>query len=1698
MKPQRRAITHQDTPQIVESPALRPDAIKTTPSPPTSLAHPDHGDDSAIAWLNKETAHATVVFKSPAELTAARRIFQQALEPDKDQTHTVCLYLDNPNSLKDFEQTLVAKNGKLGLEDGPFLKLLKQGGTLLLNTTQFTSAQLSAFNTLMQDQVWENHKLPANQGKPHVRVICLSDLEALRGKLDGAQISRTAFHYMADECFPPAADLDCQKPLPHYDNNPQIIDLKHDRAWATTLLGGPVIDQNQRWQQQPGALDADPTRALVLRNPPNDVYFIDQVLAWRQQGRPVRLEAGMPPADFERLTANKQAAQDNDVQQLKQASSAEVCNVNIANICDALKDYFGVANGQITSHPCLLGVAAEHAKRADGGLPLVYISSNLPQQQWDLLMQHALGFKAMAAPGIEVPQAYADKVFVLPDTQAEETAPQTCLALPKKGVQLLLTNDAALLNGLPERTSHLFVTPTMSGSDLISSLKQAKASQPAQFKIEYQQLLNDLQAGKTVLLHGLQSNPELQDSLASLLHPPHYLDVNGKRFDFSENGGLTGRLIVLGADNSLQKKYPLTAASQASLTANEWREQTTAKLAREFPAVAKQVPDYLDKLLTLYEQMQSAGFMPKKDIPASYDSVANIFRHVFNPLHGGLGNAIDTVPPQVLRSVFKDVLIGQYRRHTSNDERYACLKAWLKNIFSENISAMPVNTVDTARFAQLMTRARHVQDIHNHAWQFLNAFSPDIIQKVLAPEAQHSSSIQEKVTALVLNQARYQGIPLPDALAAALAKPSFGLVRSPIIAPAAAYDRPDKLPQTTKNIEKLKQVQSTRALLSLKGPPGAGKTYLTKHLRPDGQSPRHFVQIADIGTAAYNKALRAWAQDEGDGINDIPLLIDEANLTKNGNHDALRSLVMNRSILIEGKTYELTDKHTVIFTGNDDELPGRQRQEIASEHFATLQFKPMRRQALDSLFVQPLLKHAQAKLPAVTALAATPDGLATLGSHLLDVHQHLQASFPEAQWSPRNLEEFTAQLVHLIEREPHRANPTNLRASIAHVALNVYAGGLPSETRSVVEAWLKHHFALDTSIDLTTSPYTFDLDDSALANTASTQALANTVQMWLDNQTSRNAPGFNYKENALGQSGLLIEGPAARGKDAVVQAVLESLGRNYLLVNANPNSLDYLHEKIQEARTTGKVIVISEMNLLPSDILESELNGLLTGDVEAKPGFGVIATVNPAGAEGYAGRKSISTALANRFLKTVIDEYPPSEVAVIAHTIGKQLSIDGKAVDTLVEYHLDLLARLENYPSERKPGIRQLTNAMSAYKQGEMSIGEAFHRNYDYFKRLAEPGAGNTLNVYQSEKKDATNQLTQQLQQALRLAHPDCFSVPKLQADTTLRLASPAVYDANKDCIRFNPRKPFKELVASVLKMMDETTAPKQTTVTTPTPESRPAANAEQQARKLTSRERLKMGLKHLKKALTARCSRARAALSSTFSTGFFAPPASGMNKKSAEGTMGRVITDTPGRTYLVSAYYTPQSKLMQSFTECQGLADVTDKSALEKAKRIELDRPKVVSDPKTGQRRIYLLTEIDTRPTHVVFNQGKAAHVSRADNGAWYITLPEGQHKPGPLSYLLVPSQAIANPTVNVSSYPKLQPNKTRISKKLAEIKRKQTPDNPAATVKSLQELFLDANYFMYSDDKIHAEKINRIRDPIEKTQYFLTHGRGVCFEFN
>ncbi|MFN7834581.1 MAG: transglutaminase-like domain-containing protein, partial [Burkholderiaceae bacterium] len=46
--------------------------------------------------------------------------------------------------------------------------------------------------------------------------------------------------------------------------------------------------------------------------------------------------------------------------------------------------------------------------------------------------------------------------------------------------------------------------------------------------------------------------------------------------------------------------------------------------------------------------------------------------------------------------------------------------------------------------------------------------------------------------------------------------------------------------------------------------------------------------------------------------------------------------------------------------------------------------------------------------------------------------------------------------------------------------------------------------------------------------------------------------------------------------------------------------------------------------------------------------------------------------------------------------------------------------------------------------------------------------------------------------------------------------------------------------------------------------------------------------------------------------------------------------------------------------------------------------------------------------------------------------------------------------------------------------------------------ELFLDANYFMYSDDKIHAEKINRIRDPIEKTQYFLTHGRGVCFEFN
>ena len=154
-------------------------------------------------------------------------------------------------------------------------------------------------------------------------------------------------------------------------------------------------------------------------------------------------------------------------------------------------------------------------------------------------------------------------------------------------------------------------------------------------------------------------------------------------------------------------------------------------------------------------------------------------------------------------------------------------------------------------------------------------------------------------------------------------------------------------------------------------------------------------------------------------------------------------------------------------------------------------------------------------------------------------------------------------------------------------------------------------------------------------------------------------------------SAVLLQGPTSVGKTSMIEFLAAKCGYRCTRINnhehtdvqeyvggyvtGNDGQLYYKDGVLVEALRRGDWIILDELNLAPSDILEA-LNRLLddnkelfipeTGEcVKPAPGFFLFATQNPAGA--YGGRKPLSRAFRNRFLEISICDLPLAEVELV-------------------------------------------------------------------------------------------------------------------------------------------------------------------------------------------------------------------------------------------------------------------------------------------------------------------------------------------------------------------------------------------------------------------------------------------------------------------
>lgn len=152
---------------------------------------------------------------------------------------------------------------------------------------------------------------------------------------------------------------------------------------------------------------------------------------------------------------------------------------------------------------------------------------------------------------------------------------------------------------------------------------------------------------------------------------------------------------------------------------------------------------------------------------------------------------------------------------------------------------------------------------------------------------------------------------------------------------------------------------------------------------------------------------------------------------------------------------------------------------------------------------------------------------------------------------------------------------------------------------------------------------------------------------------------------------ILIQGPTSAGKTSMIEYLANYTGNKFVRINNHEHTdlqeylgtyvsdsegkLKFQEGLLVQAMREGSWIVLDELNLAPTDVLEA-LNRLLDDNrellipetqemVRPADNFCLFATQNPAGL--YGGRKVLSRAFRNRFLELHFDDIPESELETI-------------------------------------------------------------------------------------------------------------------------------------------------------------------------------------------------------------------------------------------------------------------------------------------------------------------------------------------------------------------------------------------------------------------------------------------------------------------
>ncbi|KAJ3654813.1 hypothetical protein Zmor_013972 [Zophobas morio] len=229
---------------------------------------------------------------------------------------------------------------------------------------------------------------------------------------------------------------------------------------------------------------------------------------------------------------------------------------------------------------------------------------------------------------------------------------------------------------------------------------------------------------------------------------------------------------------------------------------------------------------------------------------------------------------------------------------------------------------------------------------------------------------------------------------------------------------------------------------------------------------------------------------------------------------------------------------------------------------------------------------------------------------------------------------------------------------------------------------------------------------------------------------------------SIGGLPVLLQGDTSVGKTSLITYLAKSSGNKCVRINNHEHTdlqeyigsyaadsegkLVFREGLLVEAMRKGHWIILDELNLAPTDVLEA-LNRVLDDNrelfipetqetVKANPRFMLFATQNPPGS--YGGRKMLSRAFRNRFVELHFNEIPPQELEFILH---KRCQMAPSYSKKMISVMTDLQMRRRG--SAAFAGKKGFITLRDLFRWGERyRLAQNSTKLYDWDQHLADEG----------------------------------------------------------------------------------------------------------------------------------------------------------------------------------------------------------------------------------------------------------------------------------------------------------------------------------------------------------------------------------------